>query len=232
MKTSGYILASALALIAAAAPATAANLVVNGSFDADATATKIGFQGNVTGWSGGGGLTFLAPPGSADDLNQYLAVYGPFPVTSPDGGNFILADGDPNYAGAFSQTISGLTIGQNYTLNFYQAAGQQAGFGGPTTERWSVSFGGDNWLSNEFQLPQGGVGPWQAQSHTFTATATSQVLSFLASGTPGGAPPISFLDGVSLEAAVPEPATWALMLGGFGLVGGAMRRRTVATVAA
>ena len=29
-------------------------------------------------------------------------------------------------------------------------------------------------------------------------------------------------------AAVPEPASWALMLGGFGMVGGAMRRRMVA----
>ena len=28
-------------------------------------------------------------------------------------------------------------------------------------------------------------------------------------------------------AAVPEPATWAMMIGGFGLVGGAMRRRRV-----
>jgi hypothetical protein len=26
-------------------------------------------------------------------------------------------------------------------------------------------------------------------------------------------------------AAVPEPASWAMMLGGFGLVGGALRRR-------
>jgi len=32
-------------------------------------------------------------------------------------------------------------------------------------------------------------------------------------------------------AAVPEPASWALMLGGFGLVGGAMRRRSAATFA-
>ncbi len=30
-----------------------------------------------------------------------------------------------------------------------------------------------------------------------------------------------------VAAAVPEPATWALMLAGFGLVGGAMRRRSV-----
>lgn len=33
-------------------------------------------------------------------------------------------------------------------------------------------------------------------------------------------------------AGVPEPATWAMMIGGFGLVGGAARRRRVAAVAA
>jgi hypothetical protein len=31
---------------------------------------------------------------------------------------------------------------------------------------------------------------------------------------------------------VPEPASWALMVGGFGLVGGALRRRSMARVAA
>jgi hypothetical protein len=67
---------------------------------------------------------------------------------------------------------------------------------------------------------------------TFTATAATQVLSFLAKGTPGGAPPISFLDGVSLMAAVPEPTSWALMIVGFGAVGATMRRRrTVAATA-
>lgn len=33
---------------------------------------------------------------------------------------------------------------------------------------------------------------------------------------------------VQLGAAVPEPATWALVLAGFGLIGGALRRRPVA----
>jgi hypothetical protein len=229
MKT---LILAAAAAVAIAAPASAANLVVNGSFDADTVGTKVNFQGHVTGWTGGANLTFLAPPGSADDLNQYLAVYGPFPATSPDGGNFILADGDPNYSGAFSQTISGLTIGDRYTLSFWQAAGQQYGFTGPTTERWSVSFGGDTQLSALFSLPEAGVGPWEKQTMTFTASAESQVLSFLAQGTPGGAPPISFLDGVSLTAAVPEPATWAMMITGFGAVGGALRRKRTVLAAA
>jgi hypothetical protein len=32
----------------------------------------------------------------------------------------------------------------------------------------------------------------------------------------------------NLQGSVPEPASWAMMLGGFGLVGGAMRRRKAA----
>jgi hypothetical protein len=34
----------------------------------------------------------------------------------------------------------------------------------------------------------------------------------------------------SVTSAAPEPASWALMLGGFGLVGGAMRGRRKAAV--
>jgi hypothetical protein len=33
------------------------------------------------------------------------------------------------------------------------------------------------------------------------------------------------------SSAVPEPASWAMMLGGFGLIGGALRRRSIARVA-
>jgi len=69
-----------------------------------------------------------------------------------------------------------------------------------------------------YSLPQGGVGGWEKQPMTFTATAASDVLQFLAYGTPSGAPPISFLAGVSLQpSSVPEPATLSLM--GVGLVG-------------
>ena len=39
------------------------------------------------------------------------------------------------------------------------------------------------------------------------------------------------LDRLAISGAVPEPATWALMIMGFGAVGGAMRRRKVATAA-
>jgi hypothetical protein len=33
----------------------------------------------------------------------------------------------------------------------------------------------------------------------------------------------------AFNSAVPEPSTWAMMIGGFGIVGGAMRRRRSTT---
>jgi hypothetical protein len=62
----------------------------------------------------------------------------------------------------------------------------------------------------------------------FTAS-TAGALRFVASGTSdslGG-----FLDTISLTPSpAPEPASWALMLGGFGAIGGAMRSRRKAAV--
>ena len=49
------------------------------------------------------------------------------------------------------------------------------------------------------------------------------------SGTVGGLATISdFAPDNSDLSAAPEPASWAMMLGGFGVIGGAMRRRRVA----
>jgi hypothetical protein len=48
---------------------------------------------------------------------------------------------------------------------------------------------------------------------TFTATAATDVLSFLSTGTPSGVPPFALLDGVSMVA-VPEPSGAALMIVG------------------
>ena len=70
---------------------------------------------------------------------------------------------------------------------------------------------------------------WTKFFGTFTATGSSATLTFtnLTGGTNEGI----FLDAVSVQA-VPEPATWMMMILGFGAIGGAMRtsRRKRATV--
>ena len=251
-----FVLAALAALIVPQAASAKVELITNGSFEQNNV--KDGEKGwipdartGLVGWTssgqssnfywnpnngqitGGANYIFVATPGTADKKTTGSShyVYGPFPETSPDGGDFILADGDYNYSNTLSQMVNGLTVGETYTLNFWQAAGQQFGKPGPTTELWKVTFGGQTKYSDQFKLPDKAYGPWEAQSMSFVATQTSQLLSFLAVGTPGGQPPISFLDGVSMTAyqppvaGVPEPSTWAMMIFGFGAIGGIMRRR-------
>ena len=45
-------------------------------------------------------------------------------------------------------------------------------------------------------------------------------------------PPAVIIEAPASVGAVPEPASWAMMLAGFGVVGGAMRRRSMARVTA
>ena len=129
-----------------------------------------------------------------------------------NGGKFLAIDGDTTYNASISQTISGLTVGQLYTLQFWQAAAQQRGLTGPQTEWWDVSFGTDTISSTVMSNASKGFVPWSQQKLTFTAHTTSQVLTFLAMGTPSGLPPVVLLDGVSLV--TPEPGSFLLLGGG------------------
>jgi len=57
------------------------------------------------------------------------------------------------------------------------------------------------------------------QTMTFTASAASQVLTFLSQGGPDGLPPFVFLDGVSLVEQTPEPSSLVCACLGFsGLI--------------
>ena len=59
------------------------------------------------------------------------------------GYNEVEADGNPSFESGFNYSLTGLTPGQSYELDFYQAGSQQRGFanGQNTTEQWIVSLG-------------------------------------------------------------------------------------------
>lgn len=156
------------------------------------------------------------------------------PGLSPDGGNYILIDGDRDVpvSTTLYQTLTGLIVGQWYDVIFYQAAAQFTDRVGDTTEQWDVSLGGDplnhthdgniiggtHQLSDLMHTPSQGFHAWQKQTLRFQVTdpslshgsVTSQVLGFFSVGTPGGLPPVVLLDGVSISA-VPEPPSYTLL---------------------
>lgn len=243
-----------LSALVLASSAHATNFVQNGGFEVTNATQSSEFGTNypsitVNNWFSNS-YSFVYFPGQADTGgadSQYgprgtpggeVALHGPGNGSangltgSPQGGNYVAVD--PSYLVgspySISQTINGLTVGQKYTLGFDWAAAQQLFFNGPTTEGWDVSLGGVHQLTPTFHLANHGFSGWMHESFTFTATSSSEVLGFLATGGPSASqPPFSLLDNVSLTGGVPEPATWALMLMGFGAVGfAARRRRTVA----
>ena len=159
----------------------------------------------------------LNKTGNGNRVNLYS---GNTRIDSPVAGAtwYIAADG-AFQQGAIEQTLTGLTQGQSYDVTFYQAAGQQAGFAGATTDKWQVSLGTNSQFSTVINLPDKGiVTGWTKQTLSLTANSTSEVLSFLAVGTPNGLPPFALLAGVTVEpTAVPEPLTFLGTLTALGL---------------
>jgi hypothetical protein len=155
-----------------------------------------------------------------------------FTGDSPAGTPFIGLDGDPGFSGPLQQTVGGLTVGKSYQLSFYWAGAELSNRTGYQTIQLTGSLGGDPFATPVYDNtnPAGTPGSfsgWSLQTFDFTANSASEVLSFLAVGSPAAnLPPFALLDGVSLTA-VPEPSTWAMMLAGFGGLGfAAFRRRS------
>jgi hypothetical protein len=229
------IITLAFAALATSAHATNIDLVTNGSFETTTNGGgQLGYNTDATGWTTNG-YNFVFTSGSADTTgtpSQYgnLQLWGPgngsangLPASSPDGGNYVAADGAFD-VGAISQTITGLVAGQTYDVSFDWGGAQQSGFTGTTTEQFVVSFGSESQSTIVLQNANHGFTGWKSTTFVFTADGTSDVLSFLAVGTPSGVPPMSLLDGVSVSA-TPEPSSLALLATGLFSVGGFVRSR-------
>jgi hypothetical protein len=204
-------------------------------------AGQLGYNINATGWSIAApsspiaGYTtpyaFLFTPGSADGggaESTYgnfgaLNLWGPgsggggiangLPATSPAGGNYVGLDADGYYQAVLSQNITGLTVGQTYALSFYWAGAQQTTFLGTTTDFLAASLGGQTFDTPTITVASQGFDPWTKVTFDYTASSTSEVLSFLATGTPlsPNIPPFVLLDGVSLTTTVPDSSSTAVL---------------------
>jgi hypothetical protein len=235
---------SAVAASLLSAPAFAGpqltQFVTDGNFSITTNQTtgscQLAYNCTSSGWSSPGGYNFIYLPNTATSTGatgQYNAITlwgaanggaSTWNGNLPTGltGNFLAADGAFEVV-PIQQTITGLTVGTDYSVTFDWAGAQQHGYTSATSEEWLVSLGGQTESTGVVQNGAKGFTGWMTEDMTFEATSTSEVLSFLSVGTPNGQPPFSLLADVSMLA-VPEPGSLAMVgAGALGML--AMRRR-------
>lgn len=239
------LLAMVFAMLSGTAHATV-NLATNGGFEQLLVANKSSEFGSqqtsqqVIGWTATGYNFVFTPSQPADTVgatqgSSTLKLWGTNDgglntlILSPDGGNYIAADG-VYQVGTISQTINGLTPGDRVVVSFWYGGSQQYSYTGATTEGWQVTLGAQTISTPMVSNASHGFTGWYQATLSFVATSTSETLSFLPLGTPSGVPPFSLLDGVVVT--TPEPATWTILLGGTGVLFGIARRRRRSTVRA
>jgi hypothetical protein len=199
------ILAAAL-IVGMPAAAQAANLLVNGDFEAGG--------GSLAGWT----ITGAMAVGTGAEYAPCCGTTGSEPAYS--GNHFAtFGAGDIGSTNAISQSFA-TVIGKRYDVSLRYGA-----LGGSGTQSMNLN------ISDGFGFVfiSAANNDLDATFSTFTtsfiASDTSTVIGFNNFSGPDGIDPI--LDDVSVTA-VPEPASWAMLIAGFGLVGTTMRRRRVA----
>ncbi|MEO9191777.1 MAG: PEP-CTERM sorting domain-containing protein [Acetobacteraceae bacterium] len=206
--------------LAAGPAAMAANLVVDGGFEADA-------PGN---YSAPNYFFHLGPstfgPGGVWQVNNGFVGIDGFAVQAHSGTNsLLLAPGNPLFPSDLTQTLA-TTPGTQYRLSFFAAAG------GVNT--FSLSFGGvpvagapSSFPSTIPMFASDFTGYYMPYSFLVTANSNASVLELGGTSTdnPGMGPDTINIDDISVTpAAVPEPAAIALLAA--GLLGlGVVRRR-------
>jgi len=215
-KALGLGLISALGAFAVAAPASAA-ILVNGDLEQPGGIQRSAMTtGFVPGW------TYDDNGGTGFEIYEDQSEDG---LAAADGTHYVSFGHNGAYGGSISQTFA-TVAGGVYTVTYSVA--EQQGDDSSQVMRAIVK-NGIQTLSQD----NGGLtlsflagGPI-----TFTALGTSATLTFLDATAPGGGGPSNLaldaisVSGPSVGGSVPEPATWGLMLLGFGLMGATVRAR-------
>ena len=207
------LLAGAAALLAGASavPAAATELLVNGGFE------NTGFGGTGSYYNlGGNGADHAVPADfgfSVPVNNVDIIANGVYTPYLADGGAYNLDLVGYGATGAISQTFA-TVLGKTYVVKVeYNENG-----GGKVA---SVAINGNPIATLN------GSSAWQTSKSIYVGTGDAATLTI--AETVGGNSGGVVLDNVSV--AVPEPASWAMMVAGFGLVGFAVRRRVAAVAA-
>ena len=213
-------LASFTALALAQAAVAAPNLVVNGGFEDTTGLGLLNADGgyNLPQFTTFAGWTVLGSSNGVT-LNGPTNPYG---LTASSGGwsMDLTAPGGLGFGG-IRQTIA-TEIGHSYRLTFDignstaingQTPARIGAQVGPTLPTWNFGGGGDTGNA------------WQSITYDFVADSAASELIFGGTLVGNSYPGYVGLDNVSVvDLGVPEPGTWALMLMGFGALGGAIRR--------
>lgn len=224
--------ALAAALAAATPVAATTNLIANGGFEAGAVPADgqpllIGSsRGTLSGWD------VLGPATSAVALlNTNYTEIGTSRFNAFDGDTALDITGGGNTGpdSGVRQRVNTVD-GQIYTLSFWlgNADGSHNGnYNGPSQLRVAVGDGPMQLFTNADETLNSVN--WRRVTLNFTAVGRFTDITFLnATPTTGaGRDAYAGLDNVSLSEAVPEPATWTMMIAGFGMAGALLRRRAV-----
>ena len=222
-----------IAAVAAFAAPAQAGVVYSNDFEAENGGTT---QVNYNGFNG---LTVT------DGTVDLVHTGDGFGLVCPQGTACVDLDGSTGDAGIVSSTAYAFDAGDLVTLAFTITGNQRSGtddltisflFGGTVSGTYGFSssvaggsfdlgaFSGTQIDLNGFGFPPD-YGPDDVTFYFRADNGGSAAFSFT---NPGGDNIGVLLDAVSLDVtAVPEPATWAMMIGGIGAAGGSLRRRKV-----
>ncbi len=225
--------AAAVAVVALAAPASALSHITvwSANFNNGQVPQALGpFPGTLTYSSGGASVV------GAQSLPGF-------------GSRFLRNSGRGTTSFAFTNLAAHERLTLSFDLAFLdswdRATDQQWGPDylfvtlGDSSYQWGLNHNGmGNWPGTEIGRNHYGFNSqWQDSVHRFTFILPDQGRDFLFSvraggaGYQGGNDESWGIDNIQLTAAVPEPASWALLIAGFGLVGSAQRRRNAAGAA-
>lgn len=184
-----------------AASLTAFDAVVhygNSFTDTAALSTYVESGGTLvlTPWAG---LNFSVPANL-----QVFANGGSPDIGTSFPGATVLDPSNPLLAGVSFPAAGSASVGRIGGIGFVTGAAGVAAYGDGTALLGTRTFGTGNIVGVNLQVITSDSG-YQVVNQPWAAAMMNNAVNF------------------GVAAAVPEPATWAMMIGGFGMVGGAMR---------